>query len=102
MDYLATTPPELLATVENVLAVYDSSRGRGTMAGDAAGLMNPAVSRAGRAGRSSAGPCGKTAQPLPVFPTSDRPSLSAPLLPPSTQVIERLRDVQKLIRRRHM
>ena len=40
---MATTPAELLNTVENVLALYDSSRGRGTMAGDAAGLMSPAV-----------------------------------------------------------
>lgn len=43
MDYLCTTPPLLLNTIENVLSLYDSSRGRGTMAGDAASLMNPEV-----------------------------------------------------------
>lgn len=43
MDYLCTSPTELLNTIENVLALYDASRGRGTMAGDAASLMNPEV-----------------------------------------------------------
>ncbi|PRW50773.1 glutamine cyclotransferase [Chlorella sorokiniana] len=43
VDYLCTTPMLLLNTVENVLALYDSSRGRGTMAGDAASLMSPEV-----------------------------------------------------------
>ncbi len=41
MDYLCTTPPELLNTIENVLTLYDTSRSRATMAGDAASLMNP-------------------------------------------------------------
>lgn len=41
MDYLCTSPQELLNTIENVLNLYDASWGRGTMAGDAAGLMNP-------------------------------------------------------------
>ena len=51
VDYLSTTPPELLNTIENVLALYDGSRrqqqqqgGGGGMAGDAAALMNPEVS----------------------------------------------------------
>ena len=43
MDYLSTTPPLLLNTIENVLGLYDTSRGRGTMAGDAASLMSPEV-----------------------------------------------------------
>lgn len=43
VDYLCTTPPLLLNTIENVLTLYDSSRGRGTMAGDAASLMSPEV-----------------------------------------------------------
>lgn len=59
VDYLCTTPPELLNTVENVLALYDSSRAKGTMAGEAAGMMNP-------------------------------------------EVIERLRELQKQIRRQYM
>ncbi|KAI7846439.1 hypothetical protein COHA_000050 [Chlorella ohadii] len=59
VDYLCTTPPLLLNTIENVLTLYDSSRGRGTMAGDAASLMSP-------------------------------------------EVIERLRDLQKMIKRKYM
>lgn len=43
MDYLCTTPPLLLNTIDNVLGLYDTSRGRGTMAGDAASLMSPEV-----------------------------------------------------------
>lgn len=42
-DYLCTTPPQLANTIDNILALFDSSRGRGTMAGDAASLMNPEV-----------------------------------------------------------
>jgi hypothetical protein len=38
---LCTTPPELLNAVDNVLALYDSSRSRATMAGEAAALMSP-------------------------------------------------------------
>ncbi|EFN56576.1 hypothetical protein CHLNCDRAFT_17713, partial [Chlorella variabilis] len=41
VDYLCTTPPELLNTIENVLTLYDTSRSRGTMAGEAASLMSP-------------------------------------------------------------
>lgn len=43
VDYLCTTPQDLLNTVENVLMLYDTSRARGTMAGEAASLMNPEV-----------------------------------------------------------
>jgi len=43
VDYLCTTPQELLNAVENVLLLYDTSRSRGTMAGEAAALMNPEV-----------------------------------------------------------
>ena len=58
VDYLCTTPPQLLHTVDNVLALYDSTAGAGsatqrssagsaqrgsTMAGEAAALMNPQV-----------------------------------------------------------
>lgn len=42
-DYLHTSPPVLLNTIENVLAVYEGGRGGGTMAGQAAELMNPEV-----------------------------------------------------------
>lgn len=45
MDYLCTTPPELMNTIENVLTLYDASRSKGTMAGEAASLMNPEVGR---------------------------------------------------------
>ncbi|PSC75274.1 cytochrome P450 [Micractinium conductrix] len=43
VDYLCTTPPELMNTIENVLTLYDASRSKGTMAGEAASLMNPEV-----------------------------------------------------------
>lgn len=43
MDYLCTTPPALLNTITNVLSLYDGARGKSTMAGDAAGMMNPEV-----------------------------------------------------------
>jgi hypothetical protein len=43
VDYLCTTPPALLNTIENVLQLYDSSTRRATMAGEAASLMNPEV-----------------------------------------------------------
>lgn len=42
-DYLSTTPEALLNVVSNVLQVYETSQGVGTMAGQAAGLMNPEV-----------------------------------------------------------
>lgn len=41
VDYLCTTPQDLLNTVENILMLYDTSRAKGTMAGEAASLMNP-------------------------------------------------------------
>ncbi|KAL4430000.1 hypothetical protein ABPG77_004370 [Micractinium sp. CCAP 211/92] len=43
VDYLCTTPQDLLNTVENILMLYDTSRAKGTMAGEAASLMNPEV-----------------------------------------------------------
>ncbi len=42
-DYLCTTPEALLNTASNVLALYEGSRGVATLAGQAAGLMNPEV-----------------------------------------------------------
>lgn len=43
-DYIHTTPPALLNTIENILAVYDgSSSGSMGMAGEAASLMDPEV-----------------------------------------------------------
>lgn len=44
VDYLCTTPQELLNTVDNVLMLYDTSRAKGTMAGEAASLMSPEAS----------------------------------------------------------
>jgi hypothetical protein len=42
-DLLCTTPVALLNTIENVLGVYERSRGAATMAGQAADLMQPEV-----------------------------------------------------------
>lgn len=45
-DYVHTTPDALLNTIDNILMVYDGSRGEnisGSMAGQAASLMNPGV-----------------------------------------------------------
>ncbi|KAK9806423.1 hypothetical protein WJX73_005207 [Symbiochloris irregularis] len=42
-DYLSTTPPQLLKTIDAILAAYDTSRGSDTMAGQAGSLMNPLV-----------------------------------------------------------
>ena len=42
-DYLATTPEAMLNTITNVLHMYEGSRGGGSMAGQAAALMKPAV-----------------------------------------------------------
>ncbi|KAI3427115.1 hypothetical protein D9Q98_007052 [Chlorella vulgaris] len=43
VDYLCTKPADLLNTIENVLTVYDTSRRKVTMAGEASALMNPQV-----------------------------------------------------------
>lgn len=44
VDYLCTKPADLLNTIENVLTVYDTSRRKVTMAGEASALMNPQAS----------------------------------------------------------
>lgn len=73
MDYLCTTPPELLNTIENVLTLYDTSRSRGTMAGEAASLMSPEASRRGRDRlRSSSVAQLPAAHTRPCWPSSAR------------------------------
>lgn len=42
-DYLATTPERLMVTMGAVLNAFEAQRGRSTMVGEAADLMNPAV-----------------------------------------------------------
>jgi hypothetical protein len=126
VDYLSTTPPELLNTIENVLALYDGSRrqqqggggGGGGMAGDAASLMNPEVcvpkccfcelqntavlaplaARCRIAGLPSA--CWALALAAMHWRSLWLSKTHLLLLP--LQVIEKLRELQKLIRRRYM
>ncbi|CAD7704866.1 unnamed protein product [Ostreobium quekettii] len=45
LDFLTTSPARLLRTVEAVLSAYQTQRGKHTLLGETAGLMNPEVIR---------------------------------------------------------
>jgi len=43
LDYLTTTPDELLRTIDAILTAYDTHKGKHTTLGETSRLMNPEV-----------------------------------------------------------
>lgn len=43
LDYLSSTPSELMKTINSVLTTFDQQKGKHTTLGEASGMLNPEV-----------------------------------------------------------